>query len=74
MIKRKEILNYVTKTKSEDVPKELFTNLVKKIYDSVGRCKHCDYYRKDGTCGRFERFMGKNDYCSLFQRVDDGKV
>jgi len=76
MIKRKEILNYVTKTKEEEIPKELFINLVKKVYDSVGKCKRCSFYNnEDKFCNAFESPMKKNDYCSLYiKKVPENEI
>ena len=66
MVKRKEILNYITKTPGDEIHKDLMVKLIKDIYDSVGKCKRCEYY--SGECELMNIEMDKNDYCSKFTK------
>lgn len=66
MIKRKNILDYYTKTE-ENIPRKLSIKLIKDIYDSVGSCKKCYYWDKETHCTLLNMEMGKNDYCSKFK-------
>ena len=66
MIKRKKVLDYYTKTEGT-ISKKLSIKLVRDIYDSVGSCKRCLYWDKNGICTLLKAEMGKKDYCSRFE-------
>jgi len=66
MMKRKEVLDYATKTENIDIPKQLFVDLVKRIYNSVGKCKHCEFYDGGNNvsyCSTWDSQVDKKGYC-----------